>query len=95
MFISKKQYYEEIDVLLQEGVDFKQEDLEPNALVGGRLSELTSKARNEIAFRLGYQQMYFCGHYNEDTKTVRCSLRRPLFVDEERACCYIEKAKEN
>ena len=94
MFISKRQYYEEIDVLLQEDVDFKQEDMEPNALVGGRLKELTSKARNEIAFRLGYQQMYFAGHYDEDTKTVKCSLRRPLFVDEERASCYIQKTKE-
>ena len=82
MLVNKREYFEEVHAILQEGVDFTQEDLEGNMLVGGRLKELTSKARNEIATRNGYQQMYWSGHYNSDTETINCTFKNPIYIDE-------------
>ena len=86
MYISKTEYFKEVHVILQEDVDFTQSDLEGNALVGGRLKELTSEARAQIAFNLGYRGMTWAGHYDEKTKTVEATLRQPLFIDEENNC---------
>lgn len=83
MFISKKEYYVEVHAILQEDVDFTQKDLHPNALVGGKLLELSSRARSTIAFEKGYLSMQWAGHYNAETKTIECSFRNPVYVDEE------------
>lgn len=83
MFVSKREYYEEVHVILQEGVDFTENDLEGNILVGGRLLELTSKARGRIPFEKGYMSMEWSGHYDPETKTVACTLRNPIYIDEE------------
>lgn len=82
MLICKVETFEEVHVRLQLGVDFTEADLEGNQLVGGRLKELTSKARQEIAFRNEYQSMYWAGHYDPETKTVDATLRRPLFIEQ-------------
>lgn len=85
MFISKREYYEEVSVRLQEGVDFTKEDLEGNVLVGGRLKELTSKARERIAHNNGYISMNWAGHYHPETNTVECTMRRRLYLNEEKS----------
>lgn len=82
MFISKREYYVEVHGILKEDEEFTQNDLEPNVLVGNRLMELSSRARSEIAHKLGYQQMYWSGHYDPETRTVQCSFRNPAFIDE-------------
>ena len=92
MLVNKREYFEEVHAILQEGVDFTKEDLEGNVLVGDRLKELTSKARNEIATRNGYQQMYWAGHYNPDTETIECTFKNPVYIDEY-AC--INKINQN
>lgn len=81
MLISKVELFEEVHVRLQLGVDFTEGDLEPNALVGGRLKELTYEARNKIAHKNGYHQTYWAGHYNEETKTVDATFRRPYYIE--------------
>lgn len=82
MFVSKREYYEEVHVILQEGVDFTKDDLEGNMLVGGRLSGLSTKARGEITYNKGCTFMSWSGHYNPDTKTVECTFKNPIYIDE-------------
>lgn len=81
MLISKVEIFEEVHVRLQLGVDFKEEDLEPNALVGGRLKELSSKARSEIAFNNGFLSTSWAGHYDPETRTVDATFRRPHYIE--------------
>ena len=83
MFISKKEYFVEVHAILQEDIDFTEKDLVPNALVGGKLLELSRDTLNNIAFREGYLNACWSGHYNPENKTVECTFRNPVFVDEE------------
>lgn len=83
MFISRREYYVEVHAILQEGVDFTEEDLVPNALVGGKLKELSSSARSSLAFKNGFLSTEWSGHYHPESKTVECTFRKPLFLNEE------------
>lgn len=81
MLISKVEIFEEVHVRLQLGIDFEETDLVGNALVGGKLKELSSEARRRVAFNNGYLSTHWSGHYDPETKTVDATLRRPYFVE--------------
>lgn len=83
MYISEKKYIMEVGAILQEGVDFTADDLEPNALVAGRLLELSSSACRRIAYDNEYEQISWVGHYDPVSKTVKCTFKKPIYVDEE------------
>ena len=50
MKIGKIQRVEKVMVQLEEDIDFTAKDLEPNALVGGKLLELTKEYRDKVAY---------------------------------------------
>lgn len=82
MLICRVETIEEVHARLQLGIDFQESDLNGNALVGGRLKELTCEARNRIAFDNGFQSTYWAGHYDEETKTVDVTFRRPKYIEQ-------------
>lgn len=81
MYISKREFYEEVSVRLFEDVDFTQDDLVGNPLVGGKLKELSTYARNTIPHKYGFLSIYWSGHYDPETRTVDCTMRKPLYLD--------------
>ena len=83
MLISEKKYYLEVKAILQEDKDFTKDDLRGNALVGGKLLELSSEARSRIAQKNGWAEVCWSGHYNPDSKTVKCIFKNPIYIDEE------------
>ena len=83
MFVSERKYQEEVMVVLQQGVDFEESDLQVNQLVGGRLKELDSNKLSMIAIAYGYSGWSWSGHYNPEKKTVPAKFYRPLYVNEE------------
>lgn len=89
MFIHKTEYYQEVSVILQKGIDFTDDDLEGNMLVGGRLLELKSSSRGKIAYNLGFMSCQWAGHYDEESQTVRATMRKYVYIDDETQKCIV------
>lgn len=83
MFVSERKYQEEVMVVLQQGVDFDEADLQGNQLTGGKLKELDCGKLSMIAIEYGYSGWSWSGHYNPNSKTVPAKFYRPLYVNEE------------
>jgi hypothetical protein len=83
MLVAERKYIEEVHVLLQEGVDFTAEDLQPNKIVAGKMSELPATKLSEIAFNYGFMEWTWAGHYDTDSKTVKATFQKPIFIDTE------------
>ena len=80
MKIGKIQRVEKVMVQLEEDIDFTAKDLEPNALVGGKLLELTKEYRDRIAYEKNFNRATWSGHYDPDTKTVLMEFEKDLYI---------------
>lgn len=78
MFISKREYIEEVYVVLKLGVDFEREDIDNRGL-----PSLRSNKAAELAIDNGYLKWSWLGDFDEKTGTVTAKFQRPIFVDED------------
>lgn len=80
MKTAKIERVERVTVLLEQEVDFKEEDLLPNKLVNGKLLELSNKRLREIAYENNYLKCTWSGHFEPETKTVKAMFEKDLFI---------------
>ena len=80
MKTAKIERVERVTVLLEQDVDFKEEDLVPNKIVNGKLLELSNKRLREIAYENNYLRPTWSGHFEPETKTVKAMFEKDLFI---------------
>lgn len=80
MKTAKIERVERVTVLLEQNVDFDEEDLVPNKLVNGKLKELSRVKLTDISYNNRFAGCSWSGHYDEETKTVKATFERDLFI---------------
>ena len=76
MVIKEAKRFEDTTVLLQRGVDYEDNDVEPDLLTAGRLSRIKSCTLTRIAQENGYGSWCWSGF--EKNGTVKATFRRDL-----------------
>lgn len=71
MKVLKNEKFIEDTVLLTEGEDYQESDLQGNAFVGNRLKELKPNVAQAIAKKNGYDKWSWMGHENNGTVEVK------------------------
>lgn len=80
MKTAKWERVERVSVLLEQDIDFKEEDLVPNALVGSKLKELPRLKLIDICTDHDFTRCTWSGHYDTKTKTVHAIFEKELYL---------------
>ena len=66
MKINETKKYEEAHVMLERGVDYQEDQLQPDLIIGGRAAFIGSEALTVIAIRAGYDGWKWQGYENAE-----------------------------
>lgn len=75
----KTERYEEITVILEEGVDYTKRDLVPDWAANNKLFHVSLDKLTRIAKKNGYDKWYWVGHADSETPgTNKVTFRKAL-----------------
>lgn len=80
MKTSRIERVEKVLVLLEEDVDFTQEDLVPDKLTNGKLFRLSKQRTNILADENKFKICSWSGFYDPETRTLKAQFERDLFI---------------
>lgn len=80
MKTSKTVNIERKTMILEEGVDFTENDLEIVASNGVNTLKRLSLEFRENFYKLNIGTLVWSGHYDEETKSVRIDVEKDLFI---------------
>lgn len=80
MKIENIEHFEEVTVILEQGVDYNAKDLVPNPLANNRLYHVNTDKLTRIAKSHGYDKWSWIGHANiESPGTQEAKFRKSLY----------------
>lgn len=75
----KVERYEEITVILEQGIDYERRDLTPDWTANNKLYHVNLNKLNKIAKENGYDRWYWVGHADSDLPgTNKVTFRKTL-----------------